>query len=108
MNIEIKTLGFLSKYNDVNISIDQKQAYIKLIAKTYIDKILIGHQWFDLQRPALHHEPIPMKSEIEYVNNIESSEPPTTTEQDEILLQQHELGFNCSQGIGELIYCYTI
>ena len=42
-----------------------------------------------------------MKSESDYVNNIESSTPPTT-EQDKINLQ-HEMGFNYRQGICKLL-----
>jgi dUTP pyrophosphatase len=99
MKIKIKDLGLLSRYNGVDI--DQTQDYIKLHANTYIEKILIGHPWFDPQK-FHHHKPIPMKSETEYIHRIESSVPPIT-ERDKIDLQ-HEMGFNYRQGIGELLY----
>ena len=99
MKIEIKDLGLLKRYNGVDI--DQTQDYIKIYTRTYIDKILLGHKWFDPDKP-LHHKPLPMKSESDYINNIESSTPPTT-EADKINLQ-HEMGFNYRQGIGELLY----
>jgi dUTP pyrophosphatase len=99
MKIKIKDLGLLSRYNGVDI--DQTSNYIKIHAETYINKILEGHSWFD-QNKSMHHKPIPMQSDSNYIHSIESSEPPIL-EKDKILLQ-HEMGFNYRQGIGELLY----
>ena len=99
MKIEIKDLGILKRYNGVDI--DQTQDYIKLHANTYLDKILLGHSWIDPTQK-MHHKPIPMQSDSEYINNIESSTPPAT-ESNKISLQ-HDTGFNYRQAIGELLY----
>lgn len=99
LSIEIKDLGRLTRYNGVDVT--QTKHYVKLSNETYFKKVLEGHDWM-LQDQHIATEPIPMKSEKDYLHLLETSTGPNTDKEQKQL--QQEMGFNYRQAIGELIY----
>ena len=58
MMIDIKDLGWITRYNDMNIT--QAKYRIKLSNEIYIDKLLEEHDWL-LNDETISNLPIPVK-----------------------------------------------
>lgn len=99
LTIEIKDRGRLTRYNGVDVL--QTSDYIKISNKTYFEKVIEGHEWLLLDNQ-IANEPIPMKSDKDYMKELENSEVPTTEAEKRKL--QNQMGFNYRQAIGTLIY----
>ena len=99
MSVKIKYLGLLTRYNGVDVT--QTRDYIKIYNRTYIQKILAGHQhWLEPRK--CHTHPLPMRSENSFIKTIENAQTPITHR--ERMRLQREMKLNYRQAIGELIY----
>ena len=99
MTIEVKELGLIDRFNGVDIL--QTKHFVKLFNKTYIEKILLRHQWIHDDTSYDHNYPIPMLSDSTYQRKLEQQHIPT---EQEIHALELEMGFGYRQAIGELIY----
>ena len=98
MTIDVKELGQIHRYNGVDV--EQTRDYVKIYNPTYIDKILLRHDWIKNEKPLSLH-PIPIKSDAPYQRQLETA--PHSDEQ-EIKKLEKEYGFGYRQAIGEMIY----
>jgi deoxyuridine 5'-triphosphate nucleotidohydrolase len=99
MTIVVKQLGLIDRFNGVDIM--QSRNFIKLYNRTYIEKILIRHDWIHNEKQYQHSFPTPMLSDNDYQRKLETQ--PTPTEK-EIKQMESNMGFGYRQAIGELIY----
>ena len=96
MTIDVKPLGIISRFNDVDIT--QTKHFVRLSNLTYINKILE-----DKTCEPLPHliAPLPMRDDAECNRNLEQDTPLT---EKELLKTEQQFGFSYCQGIGELLY----
>ena len=99
MTISVKSLGTVSQFNGIDV--DQKGEYIKIYNRTYIEKMLMKHDWIQHEQDHSHKFPTPMISEPAYQRKLETLETPT---EQEIAQLETKHGFGYRQAIGELIY----
>jgi hypothetical protein len=99
MTIVVKQLGLIDRFNGVDVL--QSRNFIKLFNRTYIEKILVRHDWIHNEKQYLHSFPTPMLSDNEYQRKLETQPTPTDAE---IKQLENEVGFGYRQAIGELIY----
>ena len=99
MQIKIKDLGQLARYNGVDIV--QAKHFVKLNNPTYLRKIIQEHQWM-VNDVCTHRHPLPMTDDKDYIKKLETATPPMT-EDDKVNLQL-KMKFNYRQAIGELIF----
>ena len=83
MAFKIKNLGLLSRFNGIDIL--QTKHYIKLYNKTYINKMSSHHKWLHEAVKQMHEFTLPMNTENDYKQKLETSEPLTKKE-----LKQYE------------------
>jgi hypothetical protein len=88
MTIVVKQLGMIDRFNGVNVL--QMQNYIKIYNKTYIEKILIRHDWIHNEKKHHHLFPTPMLSDNTYQRNLETQETPSD---EEIKQMESDMGF---------------
>ena len=103
MTIDVKSLGVIDRFNGIDI--EQTRDYVKLYNTTYINKMLLRHDWIhkEVNENAfdIHTFPVPMIADNAYQRKLETQPTPTA---DEITALEQEFGFGYRQGIGELIY----
>ena len=82
------------------IDVVQTQRFVKLSCRTYISKILEGHQW----SKQTHKSPIssPMNHDKKYMKELELASGPTDVDAKMIL--EKEMKFSYRQAIGELLF----
>ena len=99
MTIHIKDLGLLTRYNGVDIT--QSKYYVKLSNETYINELLAEHKWL-INDNMISNIPLPIKNVTTFNQQMEQAVEPM--EEKEIQDLQLQMGFNCRQAIGELIF----
>ena len=99
MQIDIKDLGQLHRYNGVDVI--QTKDYIKINNPTYIKKIIQEHEWM-LSESTPVKSPTPMTDDRQFMRELETTVAPSTEEEQRDL--QIKMNFNYRQAIGELIY----
>ena len=99
MTIVVKQLGLIDRFNGVDVL--QTRNFIKIYNKTYIEKILVRHDWIHNEKEYNHQFPTPMLSDNNYQRKLENQAIPTD---DEIKKMESDMGFGYRQAIGELIY----
>ena len=99
MTIVVKELGLIDRFNGVDVL--QSRHFIKLYNKTYIEKILLRHQWIHDEPNHDHNFPLPMISDNAYQHRLETQDIPTEKEINDL---EKKMGFGYRQAIGELIY----
>ena len=99
MSIEVKHLGQVERFNGVDI--DQRREYVKIHNTTYIDKLIQQHKWLQDDTGTSHHHPIPMNPSPQYIKELESAQPLTTDEKQQL---EKSLNFGYRQAVGEIIY----
>ena len=94
----LKPLGVLTKFNGLDIL--QTDCYTKVHCRTYLTKILQGHNWHIPTSSTM--TTTPMHHEKKYLQQLETTTGPDT---DDLRrrLQQNQ-GFNYRQAIGELLF----
>ena len=98
MTIDVKELGLISRFNGVDV--EQTRYYIKLSNEVYLNKIFKNHPWLESETP-VGDFPIPMRTDNTYLHDLESAEPLSEKDRNEL---EMALGFSYRQGIGEIIY----
>ena len=99
LNADLKREGLLERHNGVDI--EQTSHYIRINCKTYLSKIL-QHKSTLLPTHTRRRKPIPMKSDNEYIRELETASGPTDHESQEKLEQK--MGFKYRAATGELIF----
>lgn len=97
--IKIKHIGNVSYFNGVDI--DQRKEYVKLHATTYIEKLISQYEWLKNNTTPMYHHPLPMDSNPQHIENMESAEPLTSLDKQQL---EKDLGFSYCQGVGKIIY----
>ena len=94
----LKLLGLLTMFNGLDVV--QSARFIKLTCKTYITKILQGHDWL---RPT-RKSPIstPMNHDKKYMSELELATGPP--DPDAKIHLETEMKFSYRQAIGELLF----
>ena len=82
------------------IDITQIQRFVKLLCKTYISKILEGHNWTKHTNASPLHSP--MNYDKKYTTELKIATGPTDT--DAKIVLEKEMKFSYLQAIGELLF----
>ena len=92
MTIDVKSLGVIDRFNGIDI--EQTRDYVKLYNTTYINKMLLRHDWIhkEVNENAfdIHTFPVPMIADNAYQRKLETQPTPTA---DEITALAQEFGF---------------
>ena len=94
----LKLLGILNMFNGIDVT--QSQRFVKLSCKTYISKILEGHNWTKRTNTSPLHSP--MNHDKKYMTELELATGPTDTDAKVVL--EKEMKFSYRQAIGELLF----
>ena len=101
LTVPLNDLGIIRKFNGVNIH--QTKWYIKISCEDYLLKILMQHDWLQLNASM---PPIPMRSDSKYQRDLETAECHNTPEEQQHVHQQ--AGFSFRMATGELIYALIV
>ena len=94
----MKPLGILRMFNGLDLL--QTDCYTKVYCKTYLTKILQGHNWHVPTSSTL--TATPMHHDKKYLQQLETTNGPDTDELRRRL--QQDQGFSYRQAIGELLF----
>ena len=100
LSVPLNDLGIIKKFNGIDVT--QARDYVKISCETFLDKVLDQHGW---QETITQHNPIPMRDDNTYQQQLEIAELPTTIQQQQQLRDEN---FNYRQVIGEAIYAMTV
>lgn len=95
----LKFLGLLEEFNGIDLK--QRNQYIEILCKNYIDRVLITHGWVTTKS---NKRPIPMQDDV--LQSIFDDVGPMdgSKEHDDI---EERMGFKYRTILGELMYAYV-
>jgi len=71
-SISVKQLGLIDQFNGMDI--EQTKYYINIHCGSYINHLLIGHNWLNSDQTLIPH--IPMCSDNAYICELDNEFPP--------------------------------